>query len=894
MPLSSGVHLGSYEIIAPLGAGGMGEVYRARDTKLGREVALKLLPESFTHDAERVARFRREAQVLASLNHPHIAAIHGVDEANGQQFLVLELVDGETLSFRIARGALATDEILAIAKQLAEALEAAHEKGIVHRDLKPANIALTREGQAKVLDFGLAKALEPVGSAELSMSPTLTFGATQAGVILGTAAYMAPEQAKGRTADKRSDVWSFGCVLFEMLTRRRAFEGEDVSDTLATVLKNEPEWALLPADLSPSVRALVEGCLKKDPKRRIGDMSTVRFLLDEPRAVTSVVHPAVATARAASPRRRAIYLAIAALVGAAVTAAIARTNRAAEPLPIARFALPLPDKQQFVDANRQNVAISPDGTQIAFATNSGLYIRTLSELEPRLVERAGIALDPTFSPDGRSLAYWSREENAIKRVSLAGGAPIIVTQATPAPVGTTWSSIGILYAMPSEGILRVSPNGGKVETVVALKNRLDAMLSPVLLPDGDTIMYSLATTTASDGWDRAQIIVHSIKSGTSKTVFEGGSDARYLPTGHIVYAVGGTLFAMPFDASRQQVTGESIPVLEGVRRASTSVSGAVSFAVAANGTLVYIPGPSARASGRFDLMLFDRKGDGEPLKMPSGAYGYPRISPDGKRLAFATNEGKETIIWVYDLSGTASARRITFGGSNRFPIWSADSRRVIFQSDRDGDGGLYWQPADGGAIERLTKSEPGVTHIAETASPDGDTILMDVAKNSGHELWALSVRDRKAAPVAGVQGPIPSDAVFSPDGHWIAYQTVIGSDGEYTFVQPFPPTGTKHQIAKGGRNVWSPDGKELFIIPGPGQFAAVTITTQPSFAFTPPVTLTRGFGVADPAMPRTFDVAPDGRMIGVITSGQGQSLSSGIFHLNLVLNWFEDVKARVR
>jgi hypothetical protein len=611
MSVAPGTKLGAYEIVGPLGAGGMGEVYRARDTKLGREVALKLLPQSFTHDSERVARFRREAQVLASLNHPHIAAIYGVDEASHPdaainadviQFLVLELVDGETLAHRIGRGALPLDEALALAKQVAEALEAAHEKGIIHRDLKPANIALTHDGEAKVLDFGLAKAMDPVASSELSMSPTLTFGATQAGVILGTAAYMSPEQAKGRVADKRSDVWSFGCVLFEMLAGRRAFEGEDVSDTLATVLKGDPDWTALPSNTPRTIRALIEGCLKKDRRHRIGDVSTAMFLLNN---LETAGLPATVAGPPVGGRppvwQWAMLTLAASLVASVVAAVVIWRVKPEASRPIARFIFSLPQGQQLTDANRQPIAISPDGTQLLYAANGALYVRSIADFAARLIPGTdGLVptLDPAFSPDGRSIVFWTRTDSTIKRIAVSGGAAVTICPTLGvAPYDIRWTDEGILFTQPGQGILRVSPDGGQPDVLVALKGPDEAVAQgPDMLPDHDTLIFSIAKGVGVDRWDKAEIVAQSLKSGRRKTLIRGGNDGRYVPTGHIVYALGGTLFAVPFDLGRLEIKGGPVPVVEGVRRPATA-SGSAYFAFSNTGALVYVPGPLSGSSG---------------------------------------------------------------------------------------------------------------------------------------------------------------------------------------------------------------------------------------------------------------------------------------------------------
>ncbi|MBA3295969.1 MAG: serine/threonine-protein kinase [Acidobacteria bacterium] len=890
MALSAGTHLGPYEILSALGVGGMGEVYRARDPKLNRDVAIKVLLPAVANDPERLARFSREAQVLASLNHPNIAHIHGLEDSDGVRALVMELVEGLTLADRIAQGAIPLDDVLPIAKQIAEALEAAHEQGIIHRDLKPANIKVRPDGAVKVLDFGLAKALDPPAGTEagalLVNSPTITSPAmTQQGVILGTAAYMSPEQAKGRAADKRSDVWAFGCVLYEMLTGRRAFEGEDVSDTMATVLKGEPDWKALPANVPDGVRALIQGCLRKDRKARIADISTARFLLREPDAVTQ----AAPGSRPMLPPvwRRAMLVVASVLIGAAIAATVVWRLKPLPPTAVTRFALTLPQGHQ-LNPNRTAVDVSPDGTRIVYAADGRLYLRSMTELEPRALPGTESAIHPVFSPDGQSIAFWAN--SALKRIAVTGGAAVTISQIGAAPTSMSWSNNGILFARAG-GIMRVSPNGGQPEVLVDMSKSDDSLDSPRFLPDGRTLLLTIAKRIAAttDRWDSAQVVVQSIGTGVRKVLIEGGTDGRYVPTGHIVYVSAGTLFARPFDLTSLTVTGEPASVVEGVRRVYAAI-GSAHFAFSNTGSLVYLPGAS---SSQQEFVVFDRNGAVEALKVPPGSYQFPRVSPDGKRLAFESSDGKEAVVSIYELSGDSSVRRLTFGGNNRFPIWSRDGRRVAFQSDREGDPAVFWQPADGGTAERLTTPGRGVSHAPDSWSRDGEVLLFTETKDALSSLWTFSLRDRRAAPFSDVKGSsLPTDAMFSPDGRWVAYQLGERGQGEATtFVQPFPPTGSRYQIARGGRPAWSRDGRELFFVPAPGQFMAVRVRTEPSFAVTSPVAVPRRFGIADPASPRPFDTLPDGRMVGVAPPGMSQS-DSGPAQIHVVLNWFEELKAR--
>lgn len=828
--------------------------------------------------------------MLAALNHPHIGAIYGFEEIDGRHVLVLELVEGETLAHRVARGPLPIDEALSIGQQIAEALLAAHEKGIIHRDLKPANVALTEHDSVKVLDFGLAKPGEAAGSSDdLMNSPTLTSPTilSGVGVILGTAAYMSPEQAKGRAADKRSDVWAFGCLLFEMLTGRRPFEGEDVSDTIASVLRGEPDWNALPASLAPAIRLMIEGCLKKDRQERIADISTCLFVLKQ------ADHLLAPPRSSAAPRRRAPWLPLAALAILAVTAIAVvslwpRTN-VPEP-PIARFRIPLSSAELLVRARRA-VAVSPDGTRIVYSAQGRLVLRSLSQLDPQPIPGTDSAVTAAFSPDGQSIAYFV--EGRIKRIAVTGGVPVTLCETSPAPFGITWDSEGITYAEPGRSIMRVSPNGGAPSVLVRLTPADGLAQAPQLLPDGKTLLFTLVQDSArSSGlWDRATIVAQSLPSGQRKVLIQGGSNARYVPTGHIIYMVEGTLMAVPFNARTLAVTGGPMPVVAGISRASDAAGGEGQFALSDSGTLVYLAGP-ARA-GQESLFLYDRHGGAEPLKMARGSYANPRVSPDGKWLALETNIGSNTAIGLYQLSGESSLRRLTFDGNNRLPIWSRDGRHVVFQSDRDGDRAIFWQPVDGGPAERLTRPTRGTVHVPEAWSPTDDVFLFSETDSSSVSLWMFSMRDRKASRFNDVTSDtFPSDAVFSPDGRWLAYQAGSAADGDtITYVQPYPPTGAKFEAARGGRPLWSRDGKEIFFIPAPATFAVVSVRTQPTFSVSEPVLIPRRFGLAPPASPRPYDILPDGRIVAAgfpeeISGSSGQQLA-------VTLNWFQELKARV-
>ena len=712
MALTPGTRLGPYEIAAQIGVGGMGEVYRATDTKLKRDVAVKVLPSALAADPERLVRFQREAEVLASLNHPNIAAIHGLEESEGIKALVMELVEGPTLADRIAQGAIPVDEALPIAKQIAEALEAAHEQGIIHRDLKPANIKLRPDGVVKVLDFGLAKALEPTGamSPGMSQAPTITTPAmTQAGMILGTAAYMSPEQAKGRTVDKRSDVWAFGAVLYEMLTGCRAFDAEDVSETLAAVLMREPDWTALPTT-TPTVTAVLRRCLQKDRKQRARDIGDVALALEG--AFETSGSQTVESGAVAPPAwRQALPVALVTAAMVLLVTGLAGWGLwpAAEPQPVNQFAYRVPDGQTFRNTGRSVMALAPDGRSFVYNTTGGLYLRTMGELEARLIPGTEDALaHPFFSPDGQSVAYFSVTGSELRRIAISGGAPVVITEEGGVPNGATWGPDGTVLFGQGDGIYRVPATGGTPALVVALEDGEQRLDGAQLLPDGDTVLFSVR---ASGSWDDAQIVAQSLSSGERTIVLEGGSDARYLPTGHLVYALGDGLFGIAFDADTLSVIGGAVPLAQGLMRAGGTAG--ANYGVSDDGTLAYVSGGVA---GGQRLVWVHRDGREEPAASDPAGYQEFALSPDGTRVAVRI-VGDEQAVWIYDLVRDTSTR-LTFESDAvgaGFPTWTPDGTRVAFGEP------LSWKRADGiGAVEGL---DEGAQRVPQAFSPDGTTLV---------------------------------------------------------------------------------------------------------------------------------------------------------------------------
>jgi serine/threonine-protein kinase len=903
MPLVAGDRLGPYEIVAPLGAGGMGEVYRARDSKLKREVAIKVLPADVANDRERLARFQREAEVLASLNHPHIAHVYGI-EANA---LVMELVEGEDLSQRIARGTIPIDETLSIARQIAEALEGAHEAGIIHRDLKPANIKVRDDGTVKVLDFGLAKAQGSgsgdQGSGEVANSPTITTPAmTMRGVILGTAAYMSPEQAKGKAVDRRADIWAFGCVLYEMLTGKRAFKGDDVTDIITSVMRDTPDWTALPADTPISIRVLLRRCLDRDPRKRAPHIAIARMAIDDALMPTDQLIPGITIQTAVTKRRGALR----AVVAAAAIVAIAGIGYAAwglrpapAPLRVVRFQVATTQNATLQsNFNRQLLAVSPDGTQVALAADQ-LYLRSIGDDEARPVPGTGVFTSlthPTFSPDGQSVVFWAASDRSLKKVNLSTGAISTVCALGEGGYGLSWAGDEIFFADNGTGIMRVSSNGGQPELLIPAAAGEEAY-GPQLLPDGETLLFTLGTPNMQS-WDNANIVVQSLRTKTRTVVLEHATNPLYVKTGHLLFSRSGVLYAVRFDAKQLAVIGQPIAVIEGVRRAAPATTGAVQVAVSDGGTLAYIAGPVSMNGAPLQISLFDRAGNAEPLNIPQGTYSHPRVSPDGTRVAMTVDDGKDSQVWIYGLEKAGAARRLTFDGTNTRAEWTHDGQRVAFQSVRDGDAGIWWQRADGtDTASRLTKTPAGVSHVPQAFSPDGRRLLFDEIQGGRVTLWDWSMAERKAVKLAIPDSDAPTDATFSPDGRWFAYAIRPVSGQAIVYVEPYPPTGARYQISTpeedGHHPMWSRNGRELFYTPGPGnRFYVKSITTSPTFGFGDAVQIPRPFVNAPPTSERTYDILPNGRILGLRADvgPDGRPMSPQV---RVILNWFEELKHRV-
>ena len=868
----------------------MGEVYRARDTKLDRDVALKVLPEAFTADPDRLARFEREAKVLASLNHPNIGHIYGLEEAEGTKALVLELVEGPTLADRIAEGPIPIDEALPIAKQIAEALEAAHQQGIIHRDLKPANVKVKAAGTVKVLDFGLAKAFQPEASgASASESPTisLTAAATQMGMVIGTAAYMSPEQAKGKVVDKRADVWAFGALLYEMLSGTKPFAGDDVSETLARVIDREPDWAALPDGVPPVLSSFLRRCLRKNPKKRIRDIGDVSLAM-EGAFETSVSTPSdpITEPRLRVWQRSAVVIGIPLVVALITGFVVWSLMRLATSAPVARFEIPLRAEQVFTNPGRHLVAASPDGTRIVYTTTDGLALRSLDQVTPVLVAGTdGNAREPFFSPDGQWIGFWS--DGQLRRVATSGGAPVTLGAAEN-PWGASWGADDlILYGQASAGIWRVPGTGGTPEPLITVEDGESAH-GPQLLPGGEWVLFTLRPAGVTD-WDEAQIVMQSLGSGERVVLIEGGRDARYVETGHLVYALNGVLFAVAVDRDARQVRGGPVPLVEGVRQ--TAITGAAHFSIADNGALVYATGAGG-AGATFSLAWVTRTGDATPTAAPPRNYSDVRVSPDGTRVAVTIVDQDNTDVWIWRLD-QGPLTRLTFDDAyDGWPLWTPDSARVVFTSARDG-GGLFWTAADGtGEVERLLESTTA-RPIPWGWTPDGRAII-----DMEGDIGLLTVEGERTVEMLLETQFAEGSPALSPDGRWLAYQSDESGQGEI-YVQPFPNLDDgRWQVStsSGSDPVWSPDGREIFYLALPGRLMVAEVETDPAFTAG---TAREAFAVVEQSAwgaggGRQYDLAPAGARFFARASTGAQGAGDEVFMgLILVQNWLEELKERV-
>jgi serine/threonine protein kinase/roadblock/LC7 domain-containing protein len=879
----------------------MGEVYRATDTKLKRQVAIKILPPVFAADHDRLARFQREAEVLASLNHPHIAGIYGLEESGGITALVMELVEGEDLSQRIARGAIPIDEALPIAKQIAEALEAAHEQGIIHRDLKPQNIKVRPDGTVKVLDFGLAKAMEPAAgsSPSVSMSPTLSLHATQAGVILGTAAYMAPEQAKGRAVDRRADIWAFGAILYEMLSGTRAFEGDDVSDLLANVLKTESDWSRLPAEVPARVRHVIRACLQKNAKQRIGDMQDVRLALEG--AFETAASQPVVSLPPLAPRRPLTWIAAFAV---AFVAAVALS------IPAVRYLRQTPPPETRVDivtpatGQPSSFALSPDARQIVFVASddkaSRLWLRSLSTTTAQPLAGTDGATFPFWSPDSKSVGFFAGA--ALKRLDLGGGAPQILAPVTNG-VGGTWNTDGVIVFAPSSTgpLMRVPATGGASVAVTTLGPQQFGHVNPQFLPDGRRLLFGVFGAA-----DVIGIYLGGLDGSASTRLGAFLSSGVYAPGGWLLWVREGTLTAQKLDVGRSALTGEPVTLADGLAPGSATARIAVS--VAATGLVAY----RTEGGAQRQLTWFDRSGTARGVVgEPDGSLIQPRVSPDGRRVAVVRRVQDNQDLWLLD---GARATRLTFDPSQElYPVWSPDSTQVVYLSRRTGIGALFHKLTNGaGMEEQFLSTDQSLT--ATSWSEDGRFLLyISIDPKTNADLWVMPMSGNAEArkPFVFLKTPFrEAYGTFSPDGRWVAYHSNESGRPEI-YVRPFVPpsrdasadrpagtnAGTTTTAAGGQWQVsttggilplWRSDGKELYYLNTDGAMMAAPIkvngaTVEPGA----PVMLfpTRIFGGgADIQLGRQYDVTPDGRFL------VNTLLNEAATPITLLQNWNPDAK----
>jgi eukaryotic-like serine/threonine-protein kinase len=885
MDLTAGQLIGPYEIVSPLGAGGMGEVYRARDTKLKRDVALKILPAHVSRDVERLARFEREARVLASLNHPHIATIYGVDETDGVRALILELVEGPTLAERLGGGPMPVREALSAARQIAEALDAAHEKGIVHRDLKPANIKVTPDGIVKVLDFGIAKMRAP-DEAAVEASTVTTVG-TRAGALLGTAAYMSPEQARGQAVDKRSDIWAFGCVLYEMLTGRAAFAGDTVSDTLAHVLEHEPEWDMLPPATPLQVRRLLHRCLAKNPKERLRDIGDARVDLDERSGVAPELPR---TGLLGSRRAIALWAALGVAIAAGVAGAIGWVLKPTTTPVTRRFAQVLDQDLPFTDVSRSLAAVAPDGSAVVYTAGGRLYRRAFNELEAHPIRGTdGAPSAPFFSPDGQMLGYWDAAAGELRRIAVGGGTPVTVTRAT-ALYGANWEGDGTIVHGQQDGIWRVSANGGGRQQIVRIAAN-ELVYGPRMLPDGRRILFSLIKRDEMLGqaiaWDTARVVVQTLQTGERREVARGG-DPRIVQSGHLVYALGAVLFAVPFDLERLEVRGAPTPVIENVQRGvrgSAGQGGSANYDVSANGTLIYVPDFAIATGVRRRLLAVDLSGNAVPLIDDERDFWRPSISPDGGRVAVEVLQPNYSPqVWIVDLA----QRTLNPVGSSEtsYAAWTPDGKSIIY---RRIEGQLFRQLTDGGSGARVLVDSPGATFRVMDVSRDG---VVAVAKGSPQDdiqtfhLGTGVMSEFLATPAREYM------ASFSPDGRWLAY-TSNESGRDEVYVRPFPRTQSVARLVSidgGSGPVWAPNASTLYYRGADGNMIAVPVTLEPTFTSSRPRTLFRFAGVYRMSGTATaYDIHPDGKRF-IMVSERKDADATPRQQVNIVLNWFEELR----
>jgi serine/threonine protein kinase/Tol biopolymer transport system component len=889
-----------YQITAFIGAGGMGDVYRARDTKLERDVAIKVLPASFAADPGRLARFHREAKLLAALNHPNVAAIYGVEESEGINALVLEFVEGSTLADRLSEGALRLEEAIPIASQIVAALETAHERGVIHRDLKPGNIKITTAGMVKVLDFGLAKAVSADGSApDSTRSPTVTIGGTHVGVILGTAAYMSPEQARGQVIDKRTDIWAFGCVLYEMLTGRAAYARQTISDTLVAVLEGEPPLEGLPPDTPFLVQRLIRRCLEKDPRRRLHDIADARIDLDD-----TLAGPATSGPQAGSQQQRTGYkwvvpfiaaLAIVTTAGFGLARLLNGTDRptttSRSGRSVGRFTELLPANTRLAPAPA--LAISQDGRTIAYVVeHSGarsLYVRHLNQAQARLLPGTDGAEQPFFSPDSRWIGFFA--EAKLRKAPVDGGAPLTLADA-PNPRGGSWAPDESIIFAPSASspLLRVSATGGRSRPITTLDRGLNEASHrwPHVLADGETLLFAGGPTVTARLWNEAHVIAQSLRTNQRRVIAPHGTFPRFLSSGYVVYVQDRVVYAQALDPARLETAGDAVPVLEDVTQFGGINGGSYEVALSATGTLAYIPGGTAIPTS---MVWVDRRGAEEPLAFAPCFCGWPRLSPDGLRVALtvAGTDGSE--IWIYDIS-RGTTLRLTTGERSLWPVWVGD-KDIAYASSQEGSTNVFLKPADRSGSEVRLTSSPDIAAPA-SSTPDGTTLLVNEFTTARSPSLLVLSFEREREPKLFYQadwigfgsGPLS----LSLRKGWLTYVSDESGRNE-VYVRPLKPDKPAIQISTSGGNepMWAPSGRELLFRRGDALMAADLTGGTDTLAVGPPREILRGSYLVG-GVRAGYDIAPDGkRFLFVKSTGAAQIDAT---RLTIVTNWGDEVSER--
>jgi len=894
MGLSPGTRLGPYEIATLIGAGGMGEVYKARDTRLDRVVAIKVLPAHLADKPELRERFEREARTIASLNHPHICTLHDIGQQDGIDFLVMEYLEGETLATRLLKGPLPLEQVLQYAIEIADALDKAHRKGVTHRDIKPSNVMLTRNG-TKLLDFGLAKLKQETAPAAVPFSqlPTLSHNPTVEGTILGTLQYMAPEQVEGKVEelDSRTDIFAFGAVVYEMATGQRAFQGQTAASLIAKILEiDPPPISALQPMTPPALDRMVRKCLRKDPEER---WQSARDVADELKWIAEGgSQPANTAAESPQPAargwRRTSALALAAVVGAIIASIVVWSLKPADPRPVRSFSHVLPEGQSFTNNGNSLLAVSPDGSAIVYVANNQLHVRSLNQLNAVPIRgTSGSPVGPFFSPDGQSVGYLDFREGRLKRIAIGGGVPTVLTEARNL-FGASWDENDMIVYGHDDGIWRVPASGGTAEKIVKIEPG-EWVQSPQILPDGDSVLFTLASGSRGTAWDRAEIVVQSLETGERKVIWEGGSDAQYVPTGHLVYAVGDVLYAIRFDMARLAVQGSPVPAVENVRRPTwfPGSTGTANYGISSQGTLAYVLREEIGVISR-DLMAVDRQGRAEPLLEEKRDYWRPRISPDGTRVAVEVFDGREFQTWVVDINSGA-ATPLAFDGVAVFPAWSPDGQSVILRIDTEDSYGIYRRRADGsGEAELLFESRNEV--IPTDISADDVLIFTEGDRTSQSTLRTLPLGDKSASEFLATPA-VENMGMFSPDGKWVAYVSNESGQNE-VYIRPYPKTeGGVRRASEGGGvgPLWSRNGLELYYRGSSGEIMAVPVSLSPVLTIGRPRPLFRfsgRFKISGNAS--AYDLHPDGRRFIMVSEPEVPIPVPR--QVNIVLNWFEELK----